>query len=197
MAPRETKNSSVRMTRSGHLRLGQVQSTAPSGWISFVSQKGQVFRRVNLCLAAITRGNNGTDDVGDDIARSLDDDAVAASNIKRRHLIIIVQAGIGNSDAADGVKTGSRFAVGVTLPVRPILIVTSSNLVVVFLGGKLVSDGAARIFADHAQLATEREIIHLQYQTIDLKGANRRGAIPMRAARRIPHRTRRNRPHRE
>ena len=48
--------------------------------------------------------------------------------------------------------------------------VTPSSVCRGFFSRKLVGDGAARVFAHHAQLARLRHVIDLQHQAVDLEG---------------------------
>ena len=103
MAPRDTKNSSVRMTRSGQVRIGAepVDGAFRLDHLPSIAEgAGLTGGRIGVSLAA-ARAEHGPDHVGDDIAGALDDHAVALPDIEGGHLFVIVQAGVGYGYAAD------------------------------------------------------------------------------------------------
>ena len=75
-------------------------------------------------------------------------------------------------------KTGVSIAVGVSLPLRPTVIMMSSNLGDGRLGREFVGDGPARGTAGVAEALLRCVRIHLEHHAVDLVA--KRGAIVAR-----------------
>jgi len=116
--------------------------------------------------ACVSLGEHRTNDLGDDVAGSPDDDHVAGAHVFRRHLVLVVERGVRDGDAADEDRfeqcIGRGGAVGadrdrnVDEASRPLL------------RGHLVGDGPPWGAGGAAQHPLRFEIVDLHDDTIEL-----------------------------
>ena len=118
-----------------------------------------------LVLSTLAAGEDGAHHFGDDLAGALDDDVVADEQALGLDLVGVVEGRDAHARAADdhrledgkrGEHTGTSH--------RDLDVVEAGDRL---LGGELVGGGPARLAADHAELALERERVDFHDHAVD------------------------------
>ena len=128
-------------------------------------------------LAAGAGLNNRPDNLGDDLARALDDDSVADAYVLAADVVLVVQRRLAYGDAADlyGLEDGERVeaagAPDVDLDVQQL----GSGL----LGGELVGDGPTRVASDEAEMPLVVEAVDLNDDAVGLVVLVEAGGQPL------------------
>src|SRR5690606_23322213 len=127
---------------------------------------GAVGWRLNWDFRAIPQTDDGTGDIGDNVAHALDHHHVTHANIQRFDDFVVVECGIADGDAADE----NRLQLGIwdNAPGAPDRGGCFKQFGRGFLCGELVSNCATWVFSHNAKFAGNTQIIDLDHHAVNL-----------------------------
>ena len=116
--------------------------------------------------ALLPLGEHGADDLGDHVAGPADDDGVALAHVLAPDLLLVVQGGVGDRDAAHdhGVEHRERRDLARAARVHVDVLEQGGAL----LGRELVGDGPPRGVAGGTELALQVDLVDLDDGAVDL-----------------------------
>ena len=133
-----------------------------------VSQKGHFFGGAMIFSLPVRSGHHRPADVGNDVARSFDDDAIADADVLARDVVVVVQRGALDGDAAhvdrfeDGIGRHDARAPDVHAHVE--------QQRRRFARREFQRNRAARVFAHDAQFLLQVQIVDLDHHAVGFKG---------------------------
>ena len=184
ITPREAKWRIDSFRRAGQLALMQRLAASPSSRTILPPQTGQcVGMRKGFAVRAL---GGHAHDLGDDVAGAFDHHLVADLQAEALDLVLVVQRGAGDGDAADldGLEVGDRGERAGAAHLHLDVFDRGGGLA----RGVLVGDGPARRFGGEAELALLVDGIDLDDDAVDFVGQVLALGLPTRRRRRAPRR---------
>ncbi len=167
MAPREAKCSTAPVRWKGHSGSTQRVSASPSGRTRVLCRgQGQAVGNDPRLGALGPVVDHRADHLGDHVAGPTHHHHVAGPHVLDRHLVLVVQGGLRDGDAADEHRVEHGEGRG------PARAADGDHDVAqprgALLGRELVGDGPARRPAGGSQLLAPRQVVDLHDHTVDL-----------------------------
>ncbi len=166
IARRDPKWKSRSLSWAGHALLLQRQTASPSAREAAAPQAGHAARHLERLGLGRPPLDHDVDEVGDHVARALDEDGVADADVLLPHLVLVVEAHVGHGDAGQlhRLEPG-RGRERARLPhVHRDLEDARGGLA----GGELEGDGPARMVRGGAEPALLLEVVHLHDHAVGL-----------------------------
>ncbi len=123
-------------------------------------------RPLDGLFAAVARLDNGADDVGDDVARPLDQDAVANANVLAGDLVEVVERGGAHGRSPDFHRL--QHGVGGQYTGATDIDLQAEQFRRLLAGRELHGHCAARVFAGETQAVGQVAVIDLHHHAVNL-----------------------------